>query len=232
MKSNYSCISAKKSGGGGLRELVKITGMVLSAFPVGEYDKRLVILTKERGKITAFARGAKRPGSLLRAPSRPFAFGTFSLAEGRDAYNLYGAEIENYFEDLEKDMECACYASYFVEFADYYEREGIEATEMLKLLYQSFRALLRPAIPNRLVQRIFELKAMSLNGEYTERPGRAASESAVYAWEYVIFSPVEKLYTFLLTDEVFEEFRRCVEDNKKRYIDRKFHSLEILDAIV
>ena len=42
----------------------------------------------------------------------------------------------------------------FVEFADYYEREGIEATEMLKLLYQSFRALLRPAIPNRLVQRI------------------------------------------------------------------------------
>ena len=103
---------------------------------------------------------------------------------------------------------------------------------MLKLLYQSFRALLRPAIPNRLVQRIFELKAMSLNGEYTERPGRAAGESAVYAWEYVIFSPVEKLYTFLLTDEVFEEFRRCVEDNKKRYIDRKFHSLEILDAIV
>lgn len=215
-----------------MRELVKTTGMVLSAFPVGEYDKRLIILTKERGKITAFARGAKRPGSLLRAPSRPFAFGTFSLSEGRDAYNLYGADIENYFEGLEKDMECACFASYFVEFADYYEREGIDSTEMLKLLYQSFRALLKPAIPNRLVQHIFELKAMSINGEYTERPGHSVSESAMYAWEFVIFSPVEKLYTFLLTDEVFNEFQRSVEENKKRYIDKKFHSLEILKAII
>ena len=109
-----------------MRDLVQATGMVLMAAPSGEYDKRLVILTKERGKITAFARGAKRPGSLLRAPGRPFAFGSFTLAQGRDAYSLYGAEIENYFEGLEKDVECACYASYFAEFAAYYGREGID----------------------------------------------------------------------------------------------------------
>lgn len=215
-----------------MRELIKSTGMVLSASNVGEYDKRLVILTKERGKITAFARGAKRPGSLLRAPSRPFAFGVFSLSEGRDSYSLYSAEIENYFDGLEKDMECACYASYFSELASYYEREGVEGTEMLKLLYQSFRALLKPAVPNKLVRRIFELKAMVINGEYEATPNRTISDSARYAWEYVAFSPVEKLYTFAVTEPVFEEFSRCVEENKRRYIDRPFHSLEILEAIV
>lgn len=215
-----------------VRELVQVTGMVIKSSPVGEIDKRLVILTKERGKITAFARGARRPGNMLMAPSRPFSFGQFSLFEGRDAYNLQSAQITNYFEDLSMDMEGTCFGSYFLELADYYTRENLDGADMLKLLYQSLRALLKPAIPDQLVQRVFELKAMVVNGEYTEQPPRTVSESANYTWEYVIASPVERLYTFTLTDQVLEEFSRCVEINKKKYIDQEFHSLDILKTLL
>ncbi|WP_394522974.1 DNA repair protein RecO [Lacrimispora sp. JR3] len=214
-----------------MREVEKLTGMVIKASPVGEMDKRLVLLTRERGKITAFARGARRPGSQLMGASRPFAFGLFYLYEGRNSYTLQSAEITNYFEDLALDMEAACYGSYFLELADYYSRENENGTGLLKLLYQSVRALLKPSLKNELVQRVFELKSMVINGEYTESPPRPVSDSANYAWEYVIASPVEHLYTFTLTDPVLEEFGRCVEINKKRYVDREFHSLEILQTM-
>lgn len=215
-----------------MREQVSVAGMVLKSSPVGEYDRRLVILSRERGKITAFARGARRPGSPLMACSCPFVFGNFFLYEGRDAYTLVQAEIQNYFREIAEDMEAACYGSYFLEFSDYYAKENIEALEPLKLLYQSLRALLKPAIPNRLVKPVFELKLMELNGEYMEKPLGNLSQSAFYTWEYVLASPPETLYTFTLTPEVLDEFIRSVENNKRRFIDKTFHSLDILHLLV
>ena len=215
-----------------MREQVSVTGMVLKASPVGEYDRRLVILTCERGKITAFARGARRPGNSLMACSAPFVFGKFTLYEGKEAYTLAGAEVTNYFREIAADMEAACYGSYFLEFADYYGRENVAAVDELKLLYQSLRALLKDSIPNTLIRPVFELKMMQLNGEYFDAPKGNCSDTARYTWEYVLYSTIEKLYTFKLTEEVLEEFRRCVEDNKRRFVDKQFHSLDILEVLV
>ena len=215
-----------------MREQISVTGMVLMAAPVGEYDRRLVILTRGRGKITAFARGVRRPGNQLMAAAAPFVFGKFLLYEGRDAYTLAGAEVENYFREIAGDMEAACYGSYFLEMADYYGRENIDATETLRLLYQSLRALLKPSVPNRLVKPVYELKLIEINGEYRELPLGRLNDSTLYAWQYVLAAPVESLYTFTLTDQVLGEFVRCVEQNKERFIDKTFHSLDILNAVM
>lgn len=144
---------------------VVLTGMVLSSMPIGEYDKRITILTKERGKITAFARGARRPNSQLLAATNPFSFGEFELFQGKSSYNLTKAAIHNYFRELTLDVEAAYRGFYFLEFAEYVCQENNDEKEMLKLLYQSLRALESPSYPKTLVAAVFELKAMELEGE-------------------------------------------------------------------
>lgn len=144
---------------------IVLTGMVLNVMPIGEYDRRITILTKERGKITAFARGARRPTSQLLAATSPFSFGEFELFEGRSTYNLQRVNIKNYFREISFDPAGACYGFYFLEIADYYGQENNDAKELLKLLYQTMRALESSALDNRLVRRIFELKALQIEGE-------------------------------------------------------------------
>ena len=215
-----------------MQEFLFATGMVLKQSPSGEYDRRVTILTKESGKIVAFARGARRQGNKLAAATNSFAFGTFKLYQGRDAYSLVDAEIKNYFEGLMSDFEGAYYGMYFAEIADFYSRENNDERQMLGLMYQSLKALSVPALSRPLVRVIFECKAMAVNGEFPGIPrDRELSDSAAYALDYIGKSSLEKLYTFTVTDEVLKELQAVSEDYCKKYWHHEFKSLEILKSL-
>ena len=124
-----------------MQDRIKVLGIVLKAEPIGEYDRRVVILTREKGKISAFARGARKPTSAFLAPTSPFTFGTFELYAGRNSYSVCDISADCYFEELRQDFEGAYYGMYFLELADYCTRENNDEREVLKLLYQSLRAL-------------------------------------------------------------------------------------------
>ncbi len=215
-----------------MQENTQVTGMVLKAEPISEYDRRVVILTKEKGKISAFARGARKPNSRLLAATNPFSFGEFRLYVGKNSYSIQDVSISNYFEGLREDFEGAYYGMYFLEVLDYYTRENNDEKEMLKLVYQSLRALLHEGIPNRLVRYIFELKAMVINGEFPGMPKEGKwEESTAYAVAYIMNSSIEKLYTFNVTQQVLSELKAIADDYRRRYLDRTFKSLEIVDNL-
>ena len=57
------------------------------------------------------------------------------------------------------------------------------------------------------------------------------SEAAVYTLQYIVSSPVEKLYTFLLKEECLEEVKRVAGQYMSCYANGTFHSLEMLELL-
>ncbi len=214
-----------------MSEQITVSGMVLSTMPVGESDKRLVILTSELGRISTFARGARRPGSTLMAASNPFVTGKFTLIQGRNSYNLIATEIRDYFTELAMEQPGVYYGYYFLDFADYYGRESVDGTEMLNLLYLSLKALLRPEIDNRLIRRIYEIRLMTINGEYAI-DGQDVSPETRYVIDYIIHAGLTKLYTFTVKPEVQKELDACTEKHMARILDRPLKSRRILDEVI
>jgi DNA repair protein RecO (recombination protein O) len=241
-------------------DIAQVTGMVISSMPVGEYDRRIVLLTKERGKISAFAKGARKMNSPLMGVTRAFVFGTFELYEGRTSYNIRQADIKKYFEEIITDLDAVCYACYFAEVADYYGREGLDASMIVNLLYISLNALAARKIPKQLIRYIYELKMIQMNGECPEffschncgseqdldtysvinnglyckeckiqvKDGIHISESTVYTLQYIISSPLEKLYSFTVNEEVLTEMRMVMGRLCSQTFDKHMKSLEML----
>lgn len=74
-------------------QLTAMTGMILSAHR-SVNSKRVVILTKEKGKISAFAKGARRPNSPLAGACTPCNFGKFMLYEEEIPHSPVGRDRE------------------------------------------------------------------------------------------------------------------------------------------
>lgn len=219
-----------------MQDFIIVTGMILKQTPIGEYDRRICLLTKERGKIAAFVRGARKPGNRLSSAANPFSFGTFKLYEGKSSYNVADVEIQNYFEPLRTDYIGAYYGMYFAELADYYTRENNDERQMLLLLYQSLRALCASSIPNELVRCVYEIKCITVNGEFPgvrrdREPQPQLLESTVYTLEYIVSSSIEKLYTFAVTPEVLAQLKEEAQWYCSKIIGHEFKSLEILKSL-
>ena len=214
-----------------MQDFTTVTGIVIKTEPISEYDKRVVILTKEKGKISAFAKGCRKPGNRLMAAANPFSFGEFRLYAGKNSYNIMEASIKNYFDTLRKDFDAAYMGMYFLEVADYYTRENMDAVEVMRLLYQSLRALESGKYDLDFVRMVFEIKAIVLNGEFPGVPEYTSYlEDTVFALGYIEKSTIEKLYSFEVSKEVKEELVQIAKIYCNRFHDKRFASLDIIEG--
>lgn len=211
--------------------------MVIGWQPMGEYDRRVVLLTREMGKIAAFARGARRPNSPLLASTDLFAFGSFRLYAGRSSYTLQEANISNYFEYFRTHIEGSLMAQYFCEVLEFCTRENNDEAQLLLLAYQSLRALASDAFPDSLVRSIFEIRTVAAEGEFPEDYAKLISEpilpATAKAMQTIVTAPITHLYSFSLDKPAAEQLAQLAAKAMANCFDyHHFRSLDILQVIL
>ncbi|MCR5774051.1 MAG: DNA repair protein RecO [Lachnospiraceae bacterium] len=211
-----------------MNDLITTTGMVIAGYDHMEYDKRLVVLTSDLGRITVFARGVRRQNSKFIGMTDPFAFGEFKVFAGKNAYNLSDIRITNYFESIRQDMELMCYASYFADLAGYCVRENMDGREILLLLYRSLQALGTESIDNRLIRAVYELRMVQENGLYPGIPERALLGGTARAMDHIVSSGIKDIYSFKVKEDVEAELSDIADEYRKRYIQGNFRSLDVM----
>ena len=159
--------------------------LVLRTYPLGEADRIVVFLTRDRGKKRGVAKGARRSRSRFLGALEP-------LTEVRVAYfekerrELVGL---NYAETLHSPLARVArengeagpleYVGYFAELLDEWAQEA-DADERLYRLGASMLDALAAGTPVEPLARYFEYWLLRLQGVYPESQGGVSEAAAAF----------------------------------------------------
>lgn len=143
---------------------INVKGIVLKEFPVGESDKRIIIFSKEHGKMLLFAKGARNQKSKLMAATQLFSYSEFFIFEGKNFRTISRADLIESFYGIRNDILKLSYSSYFLELIEKTVLEEMEEEDILKLMLKTLSVVSKTSFDIKLCARIFELKLLQLMG--------------------------------------------------------------------
>jgi len=121
--------------------LHKWEGIVLKSRPYGESNKIVTLLTREAGKVTVMARGAKKPTSRLAGITQTFMQGMFVCQRTSGMGTLQQGEHLQSMRHVQTDIIATAYASYIVEIIDRLVEEGKPEPYAFDVLQQALNAI-------------------------------------------------------------------------------------------
>ncbi len=143
-----------------------ISGVILRETPIGEADKMMTVLTAKYGRISVFARGAKRLKSPLFTASQLFCYSELTIAKNNSngTYNLRGADLVESFYHIRDTLEGAALASYIADVAADVATENTDETALYRLVLNSFHAIATAKKPLAQIKGVFEMRVAAEAG--------------------------------------------------------------------
>ena len=89
--------------------------LILSVRDMGEADRLAVVFSREHGKLSAAAYGARRPRSRLAGSVQSFSLVEVSLMPGRNLETIGQCEVKWSFRELREDITLMTYAAFLTE---------------------------------------------------------------------------------------------------------------------
>ena len=146
----------------------KVRGIILREAPMGDKDKRLVMLTA-RTENSRTGEGALSPKSRLAGLTQLFCYGEYRLSKGRTFYYIQEGTLRESFFDLRQNLDRLAYATLIMEVAETLSLDGQENIQLLSLLLRALRAMCRALEKSEsLIADAFILRSLAENGFYPE----------------------------------------------------------------
>ncbi len=143
--------------------LYKTEAIVLRRRDLGEADKILVLYTPHHGRLSAVAKGVRKPSSRLGGHVELLAHSTMMLAQGRNLDIVSQSQIVHSFPALRNDLDRAGYGFYVAEIVERFTEERIENQPLFRLLLNMLSHLEETPNPD-LSTRHFEMHVLDLVG--------------------------------------------------------------------
>ncbi len=157
--------------------------LILRTYKLGEADRIVVFLTRDRGKKRGVAKGARRPRSRFAAALEPMTEARVAYFE-KERRELVGL---NYAEPVRSPLTLAMkavgdalgYIGYFAELLDEWAQEA-DADDRLFRLGASMLDALSAGAPVEPLARYFEYWLLRLQGVYPESRGALSDEAMAF----------------------------------------------------
>jgi DNA repair protein RecO (recombination protein O) len=142
--------------------------LVLRTYKLGESSKVVVLLTRERGKVRAVAKGVRGPRSRAQSALEPLSEVRVSLygRQGTDLFRLGACElIRSAYRTLTRGLEESLTLSYVAELLDAFSPEH-EAEDAVYRLARALLAAAESGRPLAVLARYAEAWLLRLHGLY------------------------------------------------------------------
>ncbi len=142
---------------------IRVEAVVLSHWDYGEADRMIGLFTRELGKITVLAKGARKARSRKAGHLEPFTRVSLQLARGQNLHLITQAETIDAYLPLREDLLALSQAAYTLELIQRLASEGEENQALYRLLTATLKRLTEP-YDARLVLRFFDIRLLDLTG--------------------------------------------------------------------